>query len=135
MQTKRRKKIDVDKVRQFAMQGLTNEEIAYSIGISPKTLYNHIGKYGRVDIDEAIQEGRSRGKAVITNKLFTLAQSGNLGAICFYLKCHGWSERSTVDHVSSDRSMAPQPISIDLSSLTPRQVAAMARAAFEGKAD
>ena len=135
MQTRKRKKIDIDKVRQFAMQGLTKDEIAYSIGITPKTLYNHIGKYGRQDIEDAISEGRSRGKAVITNKLFTMAQSGNLGAICFYLKCHGWSERSTVDHVSSDGSMASQPITINLSDMTPEQVAAMAKAAFEGKTD
>ena len=134
-QTKPRAKIDVGKVKQLAAQGLTKEEISLALGFARGTIFNHINKYGRSDINEAIAEGRARGMAVITNKLFSLAQGGNLGAICFYLKCHGWSEKSTVDYVSSDGSMAPQPVSINISEMTPQQVAKMARAAFKGEAE
>lgn len=133
MKTQPKKVFDLDKVRQLAGQGLTKEEISRALGFSAKTIFNHINKYGETEIDDAIAEGRAQAKGMVTNKLFQLIKKENLGAICFYLKCHGWSESSTVDHISSDGSMAPQPVSINLSNMTPKQVAQMARAAYKGE--
>jgi len=70
--------------------GLTNEQIAYCIEMSPKTL----GKYYK----EELENGKAKIDALATGNLFKKIKSGNLTAIIFYLKTRcGWQETSNVN--------------------------------------
>lgn len=71
-------------LRNWKRHGLTNEQIANNIGVSRQTLQNWIKKND--DIRNALKQGKDEAIAVIENKLFIKAQSGNLTAIIFWLK-------------------------------------------------
>ena len=77
-------KIDLDKVEALAAQGLTNEQIALSIGIVTSTLYKR--KRENKAFEEAINRGKAKGLATISNALFNDAKKGNTTAQIFYLK-------------------------------------------------
>ena len=63
-------------------------------------------------------------------------QKGDVSAGIFIRDTIGEKPSDRVDSTSSDGSMSPKPaVNIDLSGLTPEQVAKMARAAFRGEAD
>ena len=96
MQTKPKIPIDIAKVEALAAQGMKHEEIAYALGISPRTFYAR--KRDSAEFAEAIKRGEAKGEAVATTELFKLMKGGNLGAICFYLKCRrGWSEKIKIE--------------------------------------
>src|SRR5580692_11795710 len=79
----------LQKVRNWAMVGVTHENIATLIGIAPKTLLKHY----RTELDV----GKATANATVCAHLFDLARKGNLGAICFWLKTQaGWRETSLV---------------------------------------
>jgi hypothetical protein len=96
METKPMIPIDYAKVEALAAQGMKHEEIAYALGISPRTFYRR--KKDSAEMAEAIKRGEAKGEAVATTELFKLMKGGNLGAICFYLKCRrGWSEKIKIE--------------------------------------
>ena len=96
MQTKPKIPIDIAKVEMLAAQGLTQEQIADVLGISERTLRNR--KKESADFADAIKRGQSKGIALATNKLMEQVREGNLGAICFFLKCRGaWSEKLKIE--------------------------------------
>ena len=83
---------DLAKVEQLASQGLTNEQIAHALGISPATLYSHKSKF--LEFSEAITRGAAKGVATVTNALYNKAQTGDTTACMFYLKARGgWSDK------------------------------------------
>ncbi len=124
--------IDVAKVEALAAHGMCRYEIATALGISRETLR----KYTKMDkaLDDAIRRGASKGIAIATTKLFEKVQKGELGAICFYLKCRGgsaWQERRMYDIRSSDGSMSPAPaVAIDLTCKTQAELVELTHAAF-----
>ncbi len=71
-------------IRRYRRRGLTVEETAKKMGVGYSTLMKW--SHNNLDIREALKTGKEEAIAVIENKLFTKALSGNLTAIIFYLK-------------------------------------------------
>lgn len=97
------------KVEALAAQGLTNDQIAYSIGHAPSTLYAK--KKMNSELSEAISRGKAKGIATLTNSLFNKAKSGDIGAIKYFLNNRdreNWQERPENNQFNDD---AP-PLSI-----------------------
>lgn len=96
--------IDIDRVRQLAARGLTEEQIAVSLGVSRATIGRR--KQQCESFERAIKEGRAKGVAAVTNALFEAAtnpEKPNVSAMIFYLKNRGgWSDthrlEGSVDH-------------------------------------
>ena len=72
------------KAERLAAQGLTLEQIARVLGISYQTLNEKAKIYS--DFSEAIKNGKAKGIAKITNKLFQKAGEGDNTSMIFYLK-------------------------------------------------
>jgi len=75
--------IDLKRVEALASRGLTNDQIARSLGIHPATLYERKAQFS--EFAEAIKNGQSKGITEITNSLYENAKNGNLGAQIFFL--------------------------------------------------
>ena len=88
--------VDLERVQELASRGLTLEQIAVALGISPRTLYNRRRKFA--EVADAIKKGRALGVAAVASKLWEAAMAGNITAIIFYLKTRGgWSEKAQID--------------------------------------
>ena len=88
--------IDLAKVEQLASQGLTQEQIAASLGICVRTLQKR--KNENAEVAEAVKRGQAKGIAFVTNKLMQAVKNGNITAMIFYLKTKGgWSEKQLLD--------------------------------------
>lgn len=68
----------------WAMDGLTNEQIAHNIGINVKTLWEWSEKH--LPIRNALKKGREVADIHVENTLYKLACAGNVTAIIFWLK-------------------------------------------------
>lgn len=91
----------IEKARHFASIGLTEEQIAHNLGVSYETLNERKKEYS--EFADAIKEGKSHGIAMVANKLYESATSGNLGAQIFYLKARAtWKEINTNEHTGLD---------------------------------
>lgn len=127
-----KKQVDVNRVEALAARGLNREQIARSLGMDRMTL--RLRARENKEIDAAIERGAAKGLAIATNKLFEKVEAGDLGAICFYLKCRGghqWQERRQYDMVSSDGSMSPAPaVAIDLTCKSQAELLELTHAAF-----
>ena len=109
--TKPKIEINLKQVEALAARGLTQQQIADSLGISESTLYTN--KRENVDFAEAIKRGKAKGIATVTNKLFAKIEEGNLTATIFYLKTQaGWKETSVNEITSPDGSMSPTRIEL-----------------------
>lgn len=76
--------IDVARVEELAGKGLSQSEIALSLGINEKTLRRK--KLQLSVLSEAIKRGRVNAAEEVSNKLYGLCMEGNLGAIIWYEK-------------------------------------------------
>lgn len=89
--TKPKIEIDLAKVEAMAATGLTQQQIADSLGISVSTLYGR--KRENEEFEEAIKRGKAKGIAVVTNELMKQIKSGSVTAMIFFLKARaGWKE-------------------------------------------
>jgi len=85
------------KTKGLAARGLTQQQIADSLGINVDTLHKY--KNINSDFTEAIKEGQAQGIAEIANSLFNNAKTGNTTAQIFYMKNRaGWSDKTEVSH-------------------------------------
>lgn len=94
-----RKKIEIDiaEVERLAGLGLTQEEIALSLGISERTLYENKAK--SAEFAEAIKSGKAKTKRTVTNKLMEKIEDGDLGAIIWYEKTRlGFNDKVVNSH-------------------------------------
>lgn len=77
-------------IRKWRRDGLTIEQVAKKIGVNPDTIYTWSKKYP--DISEVLKNGKEEANAIIENKLYQKALSGNMTAIIFYLK-NNWRDK------------------------------------------
>jgi transcriptional regulator with XRE-family HTH domain len=101
-----RKRINLDpiKVKRLAAQGLSQKQIARSLGVSWNTL-NRNRKRSK-SFNEAFEQGVADGLDAVTNSLFEQALDGNTTASIFFLKNRDearWRDRveTTHDHTLS----------------------------------
>ncbi|MBK4739207.1 hypothetical protein [Noviherbaspirillum pedocola] len=98
---KPKKKIDAGQVEDLARKGLSRREIAASLGVSERKLYQD--QKINAEIAEGIERGRARGVERVTAKLWEAIEDGNLKAIMFYLRCRaGWSENAAPEEGGGD---------------------------------
>lgn len=70
--------------------GLTDEQIANNIGVTPRTLENWKKKY--VQIFRALKVGKEQANFAVEGKLLQRAMSGNTTAMIFWLK-NNWRDK------------------------------------------
>ena len=100
----------ISQVESLAAQGLNREQIAWSIGIAPGTLYKK--KKQNIELSEAIKRGEAKGLATITNRLFANAKNGNVTAQIFYVKCRSPNEWNDRAHEAAEDKPPPQRVEI-----------------------
>lgn len=86
--------IDFAKVESFASRGLTEEQVASSLGVLLKDINQDAQLLAQ--FKEAYQRGEAKGVAVISNLLFDKAKAGDTQAMIFFLKSKGWSDKPSL---------------------------------------
>jgi len=92
------KPIDYEKLYNLAKIGLSEEQIAISLGISVSTITRR--KRDDEQFDRTLKAGKQAGISAVTNSLFesATADKPNTSAQIFYLKNRGgWRDRTEVD--------------------------------------
>lgn len=79
--------------------GLTDEQIANNIGVTPRTLENWKKKY--VQIFRALKVGKEQANFAVESKLFQRAMSGNTTAMIFWLK-NNWRDKYNDSELSPE---------------------------------
>jgi predicted transcriptional regulator len=81
----------IEQAECLAERGLTQQQIADSLGIGLSTLYDKKNEFE--DFAEAIKRGQAKGIAHVSNNLMKNIENGNVTAQIFFLKCRaGWKE-------------------------------------------
>ena len=104
------------RIQGWARDGLTNEDIAFNIGITAKTLYEWMLKYS--EISEALKEGKDVIDRRIENALAKKAEAGDVTAMIFWLKNRKpkeWRDRFQQDIYT------PEPIKVETLSNIPNE--------------
>lgn len=87
----------------WARSGLTNEQIAYNMGIAPKTLYEWKNK--KSEISDALKRNKDIVDFEVENALLKNAMEGNVTAQIFWLKNRKkfeWREKIETNESESD---------------------------------
>ncbi len=91
----------IDEIKTMAENGLTEGQIAESMGVCQDTFIERKKEYP--EIVEALQKGKASGINRVSNALFEAASGGNITAQIFYLKCRaGWKETSVTELANKD---------------------------------
>ena len=104
------------RIQGWARDGLTNEDIAFNIGITAKTLYEWMLKYS--EISEALKEGKDVIDRRIENALAKKAEAGDVTAMIFWLKNRKpkeWRDRFQQDIYT------PEPLKVENLSNIPNE--------------
>lgn len=92
--------IDLDELYHYAQMGLSEQQIADSLGISNATLGRR--KKDDAEFAEALKAGKAAGVRAVTNALFegaTNPDKPSTSAQIFFLKNRGgWTDRAEVEH-------------------------------------
>ncbi len=85
------KPIDLQTAEELASLGLTDRQIADSLGISRPTLSRR--KVDDATFGTALRKGEAKAIMKVSSVLMQEVENGSLPAIIFYLKCRaGWTE-------------------------------------------
>ena len=85
------KTIDLQAAEELASLGLTDQQIADSLGISRSTLCRR--KADDDPFEAALRKGKTKAIVNVSSALMQEVENGSLRAIIFYLKCRaGWRE-------------------------------------------
>ncbi len=85
------KEIDLEKVEELASLGLSEQQIADSLGISRSTFSRR--KNDNETFDTALRKGKAKAIVKVSSALMQQVEKGSLRAIIFYLKFRGdWRE-------------------------------------------
>ncbi len=90
--------IKPETVEQLAAQGLGPVQIARALGVSWGVIDRN--RKRSKEFNEALENGRAKGLAKVTNSLFKSANDGNVTAQIFYLKNRderNWKDRANID--------------------------------------
>ena len=97
------KDIDLEELYNLAKIGLTEEQIATSLGVHQSTMTRR--KKEDTDFAEALKAGKQAGITAVTNSLFTGATSEakpSTAAQIFFLKNRArWTDRIETEHTGS----------------------------------
>ena len=86
---------DRARVQLMAAAGITQPNIALRMGMTDKTLREHF----REELDFGVDEINTLAVGSLVQQI----KKGNLGAICFWLKCRaGWRETQNIGLVDKD---------------------------------
>lgn len=97
-------------VQTMSAYGIPQGEIASVVGCDEKTLRKHF----RQELDTAATQANARVAAALFKKAMGDGPS-SVSAAIFWLKSRaGWTEKSAIDHTSSDGSMTPTVIIRDM---------------------
>ena len=111
-------------VEEMAGRGLTVNQIASCLGISPATIYNRQAE--NLEFLETIKKGKAIGLSKVTNKLFeNAAVKGDNVAIIYYLNNRdkeNWSNKSEVATTVEQKHV------IDITRISDDQLSAIAAA-------
>lgn len=88
-------------IRYWKRHGLNNEQIAKNLGIARSTLQKWATQSPL--LKEALRGGKEEAIAVVENKLFSKALSGNMTAIIFWLK-------NNARNIYNDSQLSPDEI-------------------------
>ena len=86
------------RAESFAAQGLNREQIAQVLGMGVSTLYEKLNDYP--EFLEAIEAGKAKGIAQVTNALFQNATGGDTTAQKYYLNNRdndNWKDRKDLE--------------------------------------
>ena len=102
------KQIDMEpllpEIERLAGEGLTDEQIALSLGFSAKTFYRN--KKRSETFREAVKRGRASSLQELSNILFTAAREGNMSAAMFLAKAvHGWRDSGEMPKSQKDKPL------------------------------
>ena len=114
----------LQEVEEMAGRGLTVNQIATCLGVSPATIYNKQAE--NLEFLETIRKGQAIGISKVTNKLFENATvKGDNVAIFYYLNNRdreNWSNRQEIAATVEQRNI------IDLTRVSDDQLSAIAAA-------
>lgn len=91
------------KAESLAAQGLTLAQIALTLGISYDTLNERKKEYS--EFSDAIDLGKAKGIATVTNALFNKAKEGDVPAMKYYLNNRdndAWKDRHDIQIAGLD---------------------------------
>ena len=74
----------LEEVEECGSLGMTMDQISWSLGVNPSTLYKYKSKMGA--LNDAISRGRARGIRSVTTNLREQISDGNAQSTMFYLK-------------------------------------------------
>lgn len=96
------------RMQAWARDGLSDEQLAHNMGITPSTLYEWKKKYP--EISESLKKGKEVADIEVENALHELAVSGNVTAIIFWLKNRlpeKWRDKRDVDLGGEVKTSSP----------------------------
>lgn len=103
------------RMQAWARDGLSDEQLAHNMGITPSTLYEWKKKYP--EISESLKKGKEVADIEVENALHELAVSGNVTAIIFWLKNRlpeKWRDKRDVDLGGEVKTSSPyDELSVD----------------------
>lgn len=127
-----RRKIGIDeatlkKAEALAQRGLTDAEVALSLGLSERTFQRR--KRDMAELAETLSRARARAEGILANRVWELALNGtgdvpakvSLNAATWLLaRRHGWTEEAAMAKAASEEAARAIPVSIDVKVDMPR---------------
>lgn len=93
---KAKEAMDVARIEELAGRGLSKNDIAICLGISRSSYMTY--QRENPEFHDAFDRGKAKAIAAVAGKLMSIASTGSLGAVCFYLKCQaGWDENNSIN--------------------------------------
>ena len=94
--------LDLNEIERMAGQGLTEEQIAYNLGVHYTTLLKRKQQYS--EYSEALKRGRAKAIDKVTNALYNKAVDGDTTAMIYWTKNMAktqFKDRWDVEHSGS----------------------------------
>lgn len=98
------------KILDYAEQGLTDEQIAETLGINPCSIY--LWKNKHPEFSKALKDAKDAADGLVETSLFQNAMAGNVTAQIFWLKNRRpteWRDKQEISHTDPDGNPLPQP--------------------------